>query len=79
MDALAGMDLSKIPAVAPPPGVVPNFVNPPSQAYIPKIVIYVTLPLMVIFLGMRLYTRLKKTKLGVDDGKLTKTPPAKTL
>ncbi|KAI1284151.1 hypothetical protein F5Y07DRAFT_407642 [Xylaria sp. FL0933] len=62
-----GVDLSTIPAANPPPGVVPNFVNPPSQAELPKIFIYVTLPLMVVFLGLRIYTRIKYTRLGLDD------------
>lgn len=75
MESFAGLDLSQIPAVPPPPGVVPNFTDPPSQAHIPQIVVYVTLPLMVFFLSLRLYTRLKNSKLGVDDGKLTGNYP----
>ncbi|KAI0503201.1 hypothetical protein F5B22DRAFT_652278 [Xylaria bambusicola] len=61
------LDPSMIPAGVPPPGVVPNFVNPPTRAELPKIFIYVTLPPMLVFLGLRIYTRVKYTVLGLDD------------
>ncbi|KAH8893929.1 hypothetical protein GQ53DRAFT_821803 [Thozetella sp. PMI_491] len=64
---IPGVDTTKIPALPPPPGVTSNFVDPPSQAHIPKIVIYVTAPLMVLVLGIRLHTRFKTRKLGWDD------------
>ncbi|KAH8898416.1 hypothetical protein GQ53DRAFT_817688 [Thozetella sp. PMI_491] len=67
MDPLAGLDLSKIPSVAPPPGVVPNFIDPPSQAYISRDATYVTLPPMVVFLALRIYSRAKIAGFGVDD------------
>ncbi|KAJ2996329.1 hypothetical protein NUW58_g1001 [Xylaria curta] len=68
MDSIfGGFDLSAIPAGIPPPGVVPNFVDPPTQAELPKIFIYVTLPPMLAFLGLRIYTRIKYTRLGLDD------------
>ncbi|KAI1175953.1 hypothetical protein F4777DRAFT_548569 [Nemania sp. FL0916] len=62
------MDLSQIPSAPPPPGVIPNFVNPPSIAPICRIVIAVTLPLMAIFLILRIYVRVAVSKkLGIDD------------
>ncbi|OCL10074.1 hypothetical protein AOQ84DRAFT_290010, partial [Glonium stellatum] len=60
--------LANTPALAPPPGVVPNFVNPQSRADQTRIVICVTLPIMVILLALRIYTRLRKTRaFGADD------------
>ncbi|KAI1121345.1 hypothetical protein F5Y10DRAFT_282568 [Nemania abortiva] len=62
------MDPSRIPAAAPPSGVVPNFVNPESLAPICLIVIAITLPLMVIFLALRVYVRFwVSRKAGADD------------
>ncbi|KAI8950520.1 hypothetical protein F4801DRAFT_590342 [Xylaria longipes] len=61
------VDLSTILGANPPPAVTPNFVNPPTQEALPKIFIYVTLPPMVIFLGLRIYTRNRYTVLSIDD------------
>lgn len=63
------IDPNMIPAGVPPPGVMPNFVNPPTREELPKILVYVTLPPMLLFLGLRVYTRIKYTVLGLDDGK----------
>lgn len=61
-------NLSQIPAATPPPGVIPNFIDPPSQAHLPRIFTYVTLPPMVLFLAMRMYVRIFVTnKIGLDD------------
>lgn len=62
------VDYSKIPALAPPPGVVPNFVNPVSLT-VPLIVASViSLVLAVIFVSVRLYSSLRLTHSpGVDD------------
>ncbi len=49
------MNFSNTPAGMPPPGVTPNFVNPPTQAPITYIVTTVTLPLMIVFVALRLY------------------------
>jgi hypothetical protein len=63
-----GTDLSKIPSRMPPPGVTPNFVDPPTISTLPRIFIYVTLPPMVIFVILRFYTRITITrKVGIDD------------
>lgn len=65
---MSGIDFSQIPSAAPPPGVIPNFIDPPSQADIPRIITYVTLPPMLLFLALRNYTRIFITgKLGLDD------------
>lgn len=61
-------DFSKIPSQAPPEGVTSNFENPYSLAVLPRGFIYATLPPMVVFLGLRFYTRIKiSRKVGIDD------------
>lgn len=66
------MDLSNVPALAPPPGVVPNFVNPESLAPLCRIVIALTLPLMVVFLALRMYVRLRISRaMGADDSQFS--------
>lgn len=67
-------DLSQIPAAPPPPGVIPNFIDPPSQANLPRIFTYVTLPPMILFLAMRMYVRIFVTrKIGLDDCEFRET------
>ncbi|KAK7992450.1 hypothetical protein PG988_001244 [Apiospora saccharicola] len=64
------IDLSQIPALEPPPGsgIVPNFVDPVSIAPICLVVIAVTLPLMVIFIALRVYVRqFMAHAVGADD------------
>ena len=52
------MDLSKIPASDPPPGIVPNFNDPPSRRPVATVMVSVTLALMVLFVVLRLYADL---------------------
>lgn len=60
--------LATIPAIPPPPGVIPNFENPYSLAPIGRAVLGVTFPLMIIAIASRLYTRLWVTRsIGPDD------------
>jgi len=47
--------LDRIPLQPPPPGVVSNFEHPVSRAAEVQITTYVFLPLMVIFVLLRLY------------------------
>ena len=57
------MDLAQLPAGIPPPGVVPNFKNPPSLAQ-PIIAVHaVFLSLAVLFVALRLYTKIFLTRL----------------
>ncbi|KAK5630925.1 hypothetical protein RRF57_006640 [Xylaria bambusicola] len=60
-------DLSAVLGLTPPPGVIPNFIDPPTREALPKITAYVTLPPTVLFLALRFYARLRFTTLGVDD------------
>lgn len=62
LSTMAGMepnlDYSKIPSAAPPPGVIPNFVNPVTNAPMITIVITILLPLTLLFVSMRVYSNL---------------------
>ncbi|KAI0102812.1 hypothetical protein GGR51DRAFT_526284 [Nemania sp. FL0031] len=70
---MAGSDddwsaLSQIPALPPPLGVQSDFDNPETREGLAKIVVGLTYGLMLVFLLMRIYTRIKVTNsLGVDD------------
>ncbi|KAI0544538.1 hypothetical protein F4679DRAFT_591313 [Xylaria curta] len=58
----------KTPTGTPPPGVISNFVNPPTQAPILSTGIYVIIPLMLLFFSARIFTRAYVTRaLGADD------------
>ncbi|KAI1270649.1 hypothetical protein F5Y18DRAFT_18684 [Xylariaceae sp. FL1019] len=62
--------LAQIPALQPPDGVESNFYDPRSRAYTGKIFVGLTYGLMIIFLALRIYTRLwiaGNRKLGADD------------
>ena len=66
---LAGLDLAHVPAQAPPPGVIPNFVNPESQGYILIIVIAISFSLMFPVVALRVYLRnWVNRSFGWDDG-----------
>ena len=45
-------------ALEPPPGVTPNFINPPSIAKYSVICQAVCLPTTTVFVALRLYTRI---------------------
>ncbi|KAF2242994.1 hypothetical protein BU26DRAFT_609705 [Trematosphaeria pertusa] len=60
--------LPHIPAGVPPNGTTSNLINPPSREGQTKTVMYVSLPIMFVFLVMRLYTRARVTRgFGADD------------
>jgi hypothetical protein len=63
------MDLANTPLFPPPPGVVSNFVNPENRGGILIAVSAVCLALLLIFVPLRLYTRIRITQsFGLDDG-----------
>jgi len=65
------MDLSQIPALTPPPGVIPNFVHPQNEAYIPVVVISICFTLLVFFVSLRFYAKIWVLHaFGWDDGNL---------
>ena len=60
-----------IPALLPPPGVTPNFINPPSLGSELLIASIICLTFMALFAGMRFYTKIViKNCLGWDDCKI---------
>ncbi|KAI0445341.1 hypothetical protein F4803DRAFT_168452 [Xylaria telfairii] len=70
---MAGSDsdqrlLEQIPALKPPTGVESDFNSPETREGLAKIVVGLTYGLMLAFLALRIYTRVKVTNsLGVDD------------
>lgn len=64
----AVMDPNKTPIMMPPEGVIPNFENPLSNAYISRAATLVFLPLMLVFLALRICSRIVVThSFGIDD------------
>jgi hypothetical protein len=59
---------SNIPAMPPPPGVTPNFVDPRNRTNV-YIVVYTTFTsLVVLFVSLRLYAKIWITRsIGWDD------------
>jgi hypothetical protein len=57
-------------AIPPPPGITPNFVDPPSRAHIVIVVNAVCSILSVSFVGLRSYTAVSITRqVRIDDCK----------
>ena len=64
--------LGDIPAAPPPPGVTPNFIDPPSIAPLARITMCVTMAFMLVFLALRIYSRTRVAHaFGMDDCKIT--------
>ena len=62
--SMAGMG-----TIPPPAGVAPNFVNPPHNAA-PDILAGIMMPIAVLFVCMRVFTRIVLLRgFGWDDGK----------
>lgn len=60
-----------VPAMAPPPGVLPNLKDPESRAYESIVTTAVCVSLMMPFFMLRLYSRIFVTRsLGWDDCKI---------
>ncbi|KAK7994129.1 major facilitator superfamily transporter [Apiospora arundinis] len=61
-------DLHSIPVGLPPPGYESNFIDPPSQVWIPQLAIYTTLPVAIFLILLRIYARLRlKNGLFCED------------
>ena len=64
----ANMDISRIPAMPPPPGEIPDFVNPESRAYGTVIALATITAVMLVFVLLRIYSKLFVVKnFGLDD------------
>ncbi|KAF2274905.1 uncharacterized protein EI97DRAFT_93477 [Westerdykella ornata] len=60
--------LAQIPAAVPPPGVVPNFVDPPSDGYVLIAVGAALMAVMFLFAGIRFFVKLRiQHKVSADD------------
>lgn len=69
---LAGPNPELIPALAPPPGVVPNFVNPVSRADAVIAANGVITAVMLLFVFTRLCAKFSfaRSQLGWEDSKV---------
>lgn len=73
------------PALRPPPGVQPNFVNPPNQNSLGYALLIICFTVSTMMTGVRLYAKFASSKkLGIEDcksseesagSKLTSTRP----
>ncbi|MCJ1401861.1 hypothetical protein MMC11_005078 [Xylographa trunciseda] len=70
---------SVIGTVPAPPGITPNFVNPPRDSS-PLILTIIFLTLSLIFVSMRLFTRIVLLRgFGWDDGTLSTSLDLETV
>ena len=71
-DGIPNSFLAAMPAALPPPGVEPDFYGNPATMGTPFIIIgAVLVPIMLVFVVIRLYARLKIGRdAWWDDGKL---------
>lgn len=56
---MENFDPDNTPISRPPPGKHTNLINPPSQAWQARVSIYTTLPLVLLFVLLRVYARLR--------------------
>lgn len=64
-----GFPLSDIPIEAPPPGIMPNFINPETRAPIVIAITAICLALIWPAFGLRVYSKAYVSKsFGWDDG-----------
>ncbi len=61
-------DLSQVPGLAPPPGVIPNFVDPYTRGPLLLALTTVAMGIMYVFVTARLYCKFYvQRKLSWDD------------
>jgi len=67
--------LAFIPALAPPPGVKPNFKDPLSLENPLRVSVCFVMAMMLVFVSLRVYTRLRITReFGAEDCKFSCLP-----
>ena len=60
--------LDEIPAAPPPPGVIPNFINPKNQESAMNATLIICLSIATVCVWLRVYTKLMISKShGYDD------------
>lgn len=75
-----GTDISKLPALAPPHGVVPNFIDPESRAYAVLVGSGILTAITLIFVMLRFYAKAFVTKaIGWEDGRDMETKKSGSL
>lgn len=71
------MDLSRTPAAAPPPGVVPNLDNPTDLSVVSIVVPSIMIFLTIVFVSGRLIQNIKIGKRwGLDDCRSSRRTPS---
>lgn len=71
--SLTDVDYTQIPAGDPPDNVDPNFIDPPSRAWQPRLAVYITLPIAVLSIFLRVYTRIHRAhRFQAEDCKLVR-------
>lgn len=66
---MATANPADIPAQSPPPGVTPNFINPPSQSYLVIVTVVIGLTLSSLLVFARLYVNIfRNRRFRIDDG-----------
>lgn len=56
------LNLNEIPSIPPPPGVIPNFINPEDVSYRVFVAAGICLPLLFLSLGLRIYAKYRILK-----------------
>lgn len=65
---MSSLNPAQVPALTPPAGEIPNFVDAETRTPLVRSVVCVTMALMLVFLILRIYTRLKTTgSFDADD------------
>jgi hypothetical protein len=68
LDHMTPVELAQIPAGIPPPGVVPNLIDPPTVGFRIIAAGSILMAIMLIVVAMRFYVVLRiKKKMGADD------------
>ena len=71
--------LANLPAAPPPPGIIPNFVDPPTRVPVIVALEAVFITLMLLTVAMRIYVRLRVTKVwGFEDCKHLKVTKSRS-
>jgi hypothetical protein len=66
----SNVDLTKIPALDPPPGVTPDFVDPATRANLTLVSCAGIVAVMILFVMLRMYTKIYVIQTtGWDDCK----------
>ena len=69
LPSIMSLDLSQLPALQPPPGVTPNFIDPYTRGPMLLALSAVAIGIMYFFVGIRFYSKFYiKREWSWDDG-----------